>query len=125
MTSELSHQIYHYRFPAVYGPTLNDARRHWTTMMRKKRLAAKSAQDALDGAERPPEPIEACHITIVFRKPSRRRYDFDNSLTSIKPHLDSMVRCGILLDDNTTVVKSLTLRAERGEAGFDVYITPI
>lgn len=51
--------------------------------------------------QRPTKPLQKCKIEIV--RHSYRFLDFDGLVGSMKPVIDALVTCGVLIDDNWKV----------------------
>lgn len=61
------------------------------------------------------EVLKHCHVSITWRCKVRRRRDFDNLVSGLKPLLDGLVAGGVIEDDDTSCVMLLgPLRVEVG-----------
>lgn len=52
-------------------------------------------------------PLQHAHVAITWRCKTRRRRDFDNLVSGLKPLLDGLVSSGVLEDDSTDVLMRL------------------
>jgi len=83
-----------------------NARVHWAVKMRSSRDWASSAfYCAVDARNRTGEPekwrnLDNAKVSVTFVLPNNRRRDVDNLISAFKSGLDSLVRCGILRDDD-------------------------
>jgi Holliday junction resolvase RusA-like endonuclease len=71
--------------------------------------------------------IPACTISIEFVVPDRRRRDLDNLISGQKPCLDGIVAAGVIADDSTEVIRSVSysVRYEKGVSETVYRITPL
>lgn len=61
-------------------------------------------------------------LTMIFKYDSKHRHDLDNSASTV---LDILVKAGLLEDDNTSYVETLTLQyggVDKDNAGVEVYV---
>lgn len=78
-------------------------RTHWAVQARKARDMRQAARLACAGAAPIPGPVA---LTVTFAFPDRRPRDLDNY--SIKAAIDGAVDAGVLTDDRSTVLRSVT-----------------
>lgn len=80
-------------------------------------IAAQEAKDEAQAIVRAEtvrgKPWELVAVTITWRSEDKRRRDWDNLLAATKPYLDGMVAAGVMADDSTQAVLSLSLEYER------------
>lgn len=69
-----------------------NARKHWRTVapVRKAYREACGMQAIAQGVRRPPDPKAKLQVSLVFYTPTRRAYDLDNLLASMKAGLDGL-----------------------------------
>jgi Holliday junction resolvase RusA-like endonuclease len=110
-------------------PPTPNARRHWRTTHRdnaewKARAYEKAAVAwGIYGGR----TLRACTIEVEFVVPDRRRRDLDNAISGQKPILDGIVASGLLADDSTDVIRSVSysVRYEKGVSETVYRITPV
>lgn len=62
-------------------------------------------------------------VIVEFTRVSTRRADLDNIAASFKPVGDALVKCGVVKDDNSGVIKELRVKWEKGrEQGVRIVI---
>lgn len=70
------------------------------------------------------ETLKVAHVVITFFLPDLRRRDWDNLVSSCKPLFDGIVDAGILADDSTgcvvTVSTTIELRPKLPGTRFDI-----
>lgn len=54
-------------------------------------------------------PLEAVEITLIYTPKTARKRDTDNLFATLKPAVDGLVDAGVLADDNTEIVKRLSV----------------
>jgi hypothetical protein len=67
------------------------------------------------------EPLEHCIIGVTWRCKTKRRRDFDNLVSGLKPLLDGLVSSGVIRDDSTDCL--MMLGPLRVEVGWDTDVT--
>jgi crossover junction endodeoxyribonuclease RusA len=67
-----------------------NARGHWRTLAKAKKYYREACATTARTQGLRKSPTEALHIDLVFYPPSRRRYDLDNLLASMKSGLDGL-----------------------------------
>jgi crossover junction endodeoxyribonuclease RusA len=107
-------------------PPTPNARRGWYVTQRDNR-AWKTAAYNVAAHEVIYPPITACTIAIEFVVPDRRHRDLDNLIASTKPLTDGIVASGLLADDSTEVIRSVSysVRYEKGCTETVYTITPV
>lgn len=108
--------------PALARALSPNGRAHWGGKDRaKKRVAAVVAgQSIAQGIDPMPSPVR---LTFRWIFPNRRRRDIDNLSTGVvKVVIDSLVRHGTLVDDDSTHVVAVTAEAvyERGRRALEI-----
>ena len=111
-------------------PPTPNSRRHWRTTHRDnkvwKEAAYWSAIDATSEWEEDPL-ITKGTVAIEFVVPDRRRRDLDNLISSSKVLTDGIVAAGVLADDSSDVLVSVTysVRYEKGVSATVYTIEPV
>lgn len=91
-----------------------NARGHWAKVSTAKRIYREACANVARSQGLTKIEAKALHLDITFYPPSKRRYDLDNLLASIKSGLDGL--CDVVgVDDSTW---SLTLRKEKQVGGY-------
>ena len=54
-------------------------------------------------------PLQAVEITLIYTPKTARKRDTDNLFATLKPAVDGLVDAGVLADDNTEIVKRLSV----------------
>ena len=99
-------------------PPTPNSRRHWRAVhadnTKWKTVAWMSANKAVPGRRMP--NIQRAAVAIEFVVPDRRHRDLDNLIASTKPLTDGIVAAGVLADDSSDVLVSVTysVRYEKG-----------
>ena len=112
-------------------PPTPNARRHWRRIAADNNLWKLTAQaHALQVQAHDIQfgwPIAACTIAIEFVVPDRRHRDLDNLIASTKPLTDGIVASGLLVDDSTDVIRSVSysVRYEKGATETVYTINPV
>lgn len=96
--------------PRVLSPNV---RKHWATKCKAKQDYSWAVAAAL-----PKEIPEGIHLDITFHPPSKRRFDLDNCLASLKPAIDILSKKW-KIDDS---IFTYTLRKGRQVKGGKVVI---
>jgi hypothetical protein len=78
-------------------------REHWAVVAKKAAAMRMSARFACNALPRLTAPVT---LTVTFAWPDRRRRDLDN--VSIKAAIDGATDAGIIPDDRSTVLRSVT-----------------
>lgn len=73
---------------------------HWA-VTKERQFWRESAYLATLVAPRLATPMDRATIAIEWRCKSKRRRDFDNLISGIKPLLDGLVDAGVIRDDST------------------------
>lgn len=92
---------------------------HWARVAKWRAEMRQAAHDTATGLE----PITGtCELTVTFAFPDRRPRDLDNY--EIKGAIDGAVDAGLITDDRSTVLRSVTRRigAGRSPRGFVVMV---
>ena len=89
-------------------------RLHHMQLYQAKRDAKDEAMALVLEQGRPSTPYAKAHITITWVAKDKRRRDPDNLFASMKAYIDGLVEVGLIEDDSAMHV-SYTLRYERGE----------
>lgn len=80
--------------------------------------------DAQSVRTEPWRPLRKATVEILWRCRYRRRRDFDNLVSGIKPLLDGLVAAGVIEDDSSDVLVSLgPLSIEVGTLQDEVVMT--
>lgn len=96
-------------WPIAAWPNPNrDRRKHWTRERREAR-EIRSAAHVL-GCQSGLTFTKPVNVTVTWAFPDKRRRDADNF--SCKALIDGLVDAGVLADDDTTRVLSLTKRID-------------
>jgi hypothetical protein len=84
-------------------PAMNRVMRiHWSQRHRWYRIVGQEvAVLLLASKQKPPTPWPRVRITAVRHSP--RSLDFDGLVASLKPAVDALVRCGVMVDDTWQV----------------------
>lgn len=61
-------------------------------------------------------------ITILLCKPTKQAIDLDNR---VKPLLDLLVNCGVIEDDNDSVIHEIHVKKGEGFQGAKITVTPL
>lgn len=86
---------------------------HWAVRKSREQWSqlayAVAVQERQYRAERgnPWETAGTAEIAVEWRCKVRRRRDYDNLVSGLKPLLDGLVRAGVIRDDSTDVLRSL------------------
>ncbi len=51
-------------------------------------------------------PLEHATVTVTFVVSTRGRRDLDNLIAAAKPYQDGLVKAGVIVDDNSGVIKT-------------------
>ncbi len=110
-------------------PPTPNARRHWRVTHRDNGTWKRAAWDRASVRKTCDHlaTITACAIAIEFVVPDRRHRDLDNLIASTKPLTDGIVASGLLADDSTEVIRSVSysVRYEKGVTETVYTITPV
>lgn len=118
-------------------PTLN-ARRHWREVAADNAMWKETARlvgiDAITRFHRRHglkwRTLDRAALSVTFTIPDRRRHDFDNLVSALKPLLDGLVAAGVVADDSTDHIVDLNVstRYEKGRTAvvlhFDEVVDP-
>jgi len=106
MSAATTTQPYVLSFSVGYLPAMNTSatRRHWSHAHRevKRWRAIVAAQTA---GKRPTRPLERARVTMI--RLSARAPDHENLAMSFKAALDSLVHCGVLVNDGPAHVERI------------------
>jgi Holliday junction resolvase RusA-like endonuclease len=97
-----------------YEITIDGTPKSWNAFINKTHWAyyayAKSilAQIRLATAQLESRQFQACTLEFIIGYVSRRRSDIDALV--VKCHVDALVTCGLLPDDNRYIVQSVSVR---------------
>lgn len=80
-------------------------RREWRAAAEQEAWAAKLVWEEI--IRRKWQPLARADLIVTFVLPDRRRHDWDNLCSTVKPQLDGIVDAGILLDDSIEVLRSV------------------
>lgn len=91
-----------------------NARIHWTKLAKQKKQYREAC--AWTAKSQGATPINAArlHLTLTFYSPTKRKYDLDNALASMKSGLDGVADV-LRVDDGDW---SLTIQKGEGIGGF-------
>lgn len=72
------------------------------------------------------KPLEHATVTVQFIKPTRGRRDLDNLIAAAKPYMDGLVLAGVIVDDNSDVIKTVypDILYEKGISKTIIEVTP-
>lgn len=110
-------------------PGANDLIRmgHWRigkVRAQWKETTMLAVADAQSVRTEPWRPLRKATVEILWRCRYRRRRDFDNLVSGIKPLLDGLVAAGVIEDDSSDVLVSLgPLSIEVGTLQDEVVMT--
>lgn len=92
---------------------------HWARVAKWRAEMRQAAFDAAQGLDRIDGP---CELTMTFAFPDNRPRDLDNY--EIKGAIDGAVDAGLITDDRSTVLRSVTRRVGSGKSprGFVVMV---
>ena len=95
-------------------PGANDLIRmgHWKVGTVRARWKATTLEVSTQAIAASPwaegwEPIQRATVQVLWRCKTRRRRDFDNLISGLKPLLDGLVAAGVLEDDSTEIVTAI------------------
>ena len=91
-------------------PSLN-ARLHWRARHRENAKWKSLVGTSVLLFHRPPYPLPRAKLTLT--KFSIQRPDYDNLVTSMKPIIDGLVECGVLVDDHWDIIGMPDCRWEK------------
>jgi crossover junction endodeoxyribonuclease RusA len=92
-------------------PNPNRTRRyHWRARHRADQEWRQAGRLSAHGLRR--TPMQRATLDVVHVVPDRRRRDLDNLTASIKAVLDGIVDAGVIADDSSRVLVSVTHRIE-------------
>ena len=79
-----------------------------------------------DHIDIPEYPFEQVELHFVFFFPSQIHTDLENLRAACKPYVDGMVKFGILIDDNRTVVMRdvVDQKDRKNDPGFTINVIP-
>ncbi len=70
-------------------------------------------------------PLEQATVTVTFVVPDRRDYDEDNFIAAAKPYQDGLVKAGVIVDDNSGVIKTnWSIEYRRGVRKTIIEVSP-
>jgi Holliday junction resolvase RusA-like endonuclease len=100
-------------------PTLN-SRRHWRAVAADNKtwkaavtLTAQAQRNEWEAAHGLKwRPLRLATLHVVFLVPDRRRRDWDNLISTVKPEVDALVAAGVIVDDSTEVVQTITFEVD-------------
>ena len=102
--------VYHFRVPALPSVALSpNARVHWR--QRYEAMVADKNQSYaafLEAYPRLAKPLAKADVEVTVIRKRNTRTDLDNWAARMKGFFDGLVDVGLLADDNTSVIKSLT-----------------
>jgi hypothetical protein len=84
-----------------------NARPHWGSRaeaMRKDSEAIWAAARTRGAPPRPPCPFQHASVSVELVVPVNRRRDAENTLSTLKGVMDSLVRLGIIVDDDLATI---------------------
>ena len=85
-------------------------RREWRATAGSFASAAKLGWERTHGL--PWLPLRLATMRVTFILPTKRRYDLDNLLATLKPELDGIVDSGLLVDDSIYVLPHFYVATE-------------
>lgn len=106
--------------------TLNEQRRaHWQTVRRAKAEAEQHIWVVAKAARLP--RMKRAHVEVVWFAPDKRARDADSLGPYMKAVLDTLVKIGVLEDDNYRHVPRVTLGIEhdRSRPRIEIIITEL
>ena len=96
-------------------PLLNPyLRLHWAKRRKLGQFWDWSIKQALGRCKAP--GLTKCNI-LIERYESGRAPDIDNLTGGVKCAIDSLVKCGVIVDDNPQVIQSLKVIAKKCKRG--------
>lgn len=103
-----------------------NGRVHWATRaMAKKEAAHRIAGACLLQRITPVDGL--CRLVFRWVFPTAGRHDVDNCIATAKPMIDSLVEAGVLEDDDSRHVVSVTAEVayERGRRALEIVVEPV
>lgn len=112
-------------------PGANDLVRmgHWKVSSVRERWRKTTVDAAVEAMAASPvslpwEPLARATLGVTWRCKTKRRRDYDNLVSGIKPLLDGLVLAGVLEDDSTEVLVGIgPLRVEVGSPVDETVMT--
>ena len=114
-------QLHHALSVRIPGrpPTAN-ARRHWRSIARDNVVWKEAAIIVAEHARALWEnrhglrwhPLRMAKVEVIFGLHTHAHRDWDNLVCSIKPELDGIVAAGLLVDDSTDVIASISFATQ-------------
>jgi Holliday junction resolvase RusA-like endonuclease len=112
--------------PSIHLPFPPSANRLFTNKYRGGRVRSREYKSWIEMAgkelmrQRPKRHEGPVSITIIASPPHARKRDLDNLL---KAALDLLVSHGVIVDDNTDYLKTLSISLGNADPGLDVTVT--
>ena len=70
-------------------------------------------------------PLEQATVTVTFVVPTRGRRDLDNLIAAAKPYQDGLVKAGVIVDDNSGVIKTnWSIEYQKGRSATIIQVNP-
>ena len=98
---------YEIMLPYTKPPLSLNQRLHWAVKAKLVKEVRTTTARLAEQLQIP--PLEAVEITLIYTPKTARKRDTDNLFATLKPAVDGLVDAGILADDNTEIVKKLSV----------------
>lgn len=108
--------IYDLKLPYAKPPLSMNGRYHWSYVATWKRQIRDDVHKLAIQAKLP-KGVEFADITLIVYPPTGQRRDTDNPTYTLKSCTDSLVKYGLVEDDDSTHVKSQCLIGEIRKPG--------